>query len=58
MVACVLQPYSLGCGQSPLIDLWLLSLARRLLLLPSHLPQLCDRGNWLQSFLFSDLVVI
>uniref|UniRef100_A0A5K3FEW2 Secreted protein n=1 Tax=Mesocestoides corti TaxID=53468 RepID=A0A5K3FEW2_MESCO len=54
----MLQPYSLGCGQSPLIDLWLLWLARRLLLLPFHLPQLCNRGNWLHFFPFTDLDVI
>ncbi|CUT98749.1 UBiquitin Conjugating enzyme family member [Echinococcus multilocularis] len=40
MAACVLQPLSLGCGQTPLLDLWPLWLLRRLFTLSLRLPQL------------------
>ncbi|VDD83671.1 unnamed protein product [Mesocestoides corti] len=55
VAGCVLRPYSLGCGQSPLIDLWPLWLARRLLLLPFHLPRLCDRHISRHFFPFTDV---
>ncbi|KAH9281430.1 hypothetical protein ECG_05142 [Echinococcus granulosus] len=40
MAACVLQPLSLGCGQTSLLDLWPLWLLRRLFTLSLRLPQL------------------
>ncbi|VDD77175.1 unnamed protein product [Mesocestoides corti] len=55
VAGCVLQPCSLGCGQSPLIDLWPLWLARRLLLLPFHLPRLFGRHISLHFFAFTDV---
>uniref|UniRef100_A0A5K3FXD0 RING-type domain-containing protein n=1 Tax=Mesocestoides corti TaxID=53468 RepID=A0A5K3FXD0_MESCO len=55
VAGCMLQPYSLGCGQSPLIDLWPLWLARRLLLLPFHLPRLCGRHISRHFFPFTDI---
>ncbi|VDD78696.1 unnamed protein product [Mesocestoides corti] len=55
VAGCVLRPYSLGCGQSPLTDLWPLWLARRLLLLPFHLPRLCDRHISRHFFPFTDV---
>uniref|UniRef100_A0A5K3FPP8 GYF domain-containing protein n=1 Tax=Mesocestoides corti TaxID=53468 RepID=A0A5K3FPP8_MESCO len=58
VAGCVLQPCSLGCGQSPLIDLWPLWLARRLLLLPFHLPRLCGSHISRHFFPFTDIDVI
>uniref|UniRef100_A0A5K3G047 Polymerase n=1 Tax=Mesocestoides corti TaxID=53468 RepID=A0A5K3G047_MESCO len=55
VAGCVLRPYSLGCGQSPLLDLWPLWLARRLPLLPFNLPLLCGRGISRHMFPFTDL---
>uniref|UniRef100_A0A5K3FGU8 UBIQUITIN_CONJUGAT_2 domain-containing protein n=3 Tax=Mesocestoides corti TaxID=53468 RepID=A0A5K3FGU8_MESCO len=55
VAGCVLRPYSLGCGQSPLIDLWPLWLARRLPLLPCHLSLLCDGRISRHMFPFADL---
>uniref|UniRef100_A0A5K3G0N7 ZP domain-containing protein n=1 Tax=Mesocestoides corti TaxID=53468 RepID=A0A5K3G0N7_MESCO len=55
VAGCVLQPYTLGCGQTPLVDLWPLWLARRLLLLPFHLPRLCGRHVSQHFFPFTDL---
>ncbi|CDS37757.1 protein kinase [Echinococcus multilocularis] len=40
VAACLLQPFSLGCGQTPLLDLWPMWLLRRLLTLSLRLPQL------------------
>ncbi|VDD78601.1 unnamed protein product [Mesocestoides corti] len=55
VAGCVLQPYSLGCGQSPLLDLWPLWLARRLLILPFHLPRLFGRHVSRHFFPFTDV---
>ncbi|VDD82948.1 unnamed protein product [Mesocestoides corti] len=55
VAGCVLRPYTLGCGQSPLIDLWPLWLARRLLLLFFHLPRLFDRQISRHFFPFTDV---
>ncbi|EUB54824.1 NEDD8-conjugating enzyme Ubc12 [Echinococcus granulosus] len=40
VAACLLQPFSLGCGQTPLLDLWPMWVLRRLLTLSLKLPQL------------------
>ncbi|KAL5968037.1 Ubiquitin-conjugating enzyme E2 PEX4 [Taenia solium] len=40
VAACLLQPFSLGCGQAPLMDLWPIWLIRRLLTLSLRLSQL------------------
>nr|CDS22313.1 UBiquitin Conjugating enzyme family member [Echinococcus granulosus] len=40
VAACLLQPFSLGCGQTPLMDLWPLWSLRRLLTLSLRLSQL------------------
>ncbi|VDD77162.1 unnamed protein product [Mesocestoides corti] len=55
VAGCVLQPYILGCGQIPLIDLWPLWLARRLPLLPFHLPRLFGKHISRHFFPFTDL---
>uniref|UniRef100_A0A5K3G8A2 Transmembrane protein n=1 Tax=Mesocestoides corti TaxID=53468 RepID=A0A5K3G8A2_MESCO len=55
VAGCVLRPYTLGCGQSPLLDLWPLWLARRLLLLPFHLPRLFGRHISRHFFPFIDV---
>ncbi|KAH9279713.1 Nedd8-conjugating enzyme Ubc12 [Echinococcus granulosus] len=61
VAACLLQPFSLGCGQAPLVDLWPLWLLRRLLTLSlrlSYLPFAHGHGshNHLRYlFPFSDL---
>ncbi|VDD78830.1 unnamed protein product [Mesocestoides corti] len=55
VAGCVLRPYTLGCGQSPLIDLWPLWLARRLPLLPFHLPRLFGRHISRHFFPFTDV---
>ncbi|VDD78000.1 unnamed protein product [Mesocestoides corti] len=55
VAGCVLRPYTLGCGQSPLLDLWPLWLARRLLLLPFHLPRLFGRHLSRHFFPFTDV---
>ncbi|KAL5112915.1 hypothetical protein TcWFU_009318 [Taenia crassiceps] len=40
VAACMLQPFSLGCGQAPLMDLWPMWLLRRLLSLSLRLSRL------------------
>ncbi|VDK42577.1 unnamed protein product [Taenia asiatica] len=39
VAACLLQPFSLGCGQAPLMDLWPMWLLRRFLVLSLRLSQ-------------------
>ncbi|VDM33543.1 unnamed protein product [Hydatigera taeniaeformis] len=61
MAACLLQPFSLGCGQAPLLDLWPMWLLRRLLTLSLRLSQLQipflnpNRPHLRHLFPFSDL---
>ncbi|CUT99854.1 UBiquitin Conjugating enzyme family member [Echinococcus multilocularis] len=61
VAACLLQPFSLGCGQAPLMDLWPLWSLRRLLTLSlrlSRLPSAHGHGSHHHLrylFPFSDL---
>ncbi|VDD77176.1 unnamed protein product [Mesocestoides corti] len=55
MSGFVLVPWSLGCGQSPLIDLWPLWMARRLLNLLLCLPPTSGRDISRHFFPFTDL---
>eukprot|EP00108_Taenia_solium_P008510 TsM_001218300 transcript=TsM_001218300 gene=TsM_001218300 len=61
VAAHFLQPFSLGCGQAPLLDLWPMWLMRRLLTASLRLSQLhvplfhCNRQHQRYLFPFSDL---
>lgn len=55
IAACVLEPLSLGCGQTPLIDLWPLWLLRqavRTALSVSKLPHLLPSSSCDLSYMF------
>ena len=61
VAASLLHPFSMGCGQTPFIDIWPLWILRQILTFSLHLPQHLSRNPGNKSsylsvlFPFSDL---